>query len=91
MEEDCKPPLLLEYMFGKSVEAAQRAATDRILTWAEAFDEWLAELGAKYTQSTTKQVGGGCCRWVRTKFNIRNIAQAQNHSLLAARIPPVGC
>ena len=29
--------------------------SDRLLTWAEAFDEWLRELGAKYTQSTTKQ------------------------------------
>ena len=42
-------------MFGESPEAAQRAASDKLLTWAEAFDEWLRELGAKYTQSTTKQ------------------------------------
>ena len=34
---------------------AQRVAPERLLVWAEAFDEWLRELGAKYTKSTTKQ------------------------------------
>ena len=36
-------------------EAALHVAPDRLLAWAEAFDEWLRELGAKYTKSTTKQ------------------------------------
>ena len=40
---------------GINSEAAQRAAPERLLVWAEAFDEWLRELGAKYTKSTTKQ------------------------------------
>ena len=55
MAEERKPLILLEFLFSESAEAAQHAASDRLLTWAEAFDEWLAELGAKYTQSTTKQ------------------------------------
>ena len=67
MAEERKPLLLLEFMFGDSVEAASRNKcpdktrdkpginSDRLLTWADAFDEWLRELGAKYTKSTTKQ------------------------------------
>ena len=44
MAEERKPLLLLEFMFGESAEAAQRAAPDKLLTWAEAFDEWLRQI-----------------------------------------------
>ena len=54
MKEEHKP-LLLKYIFGENVETAPDSEAERLLTWAEAFDEWLRELGAKYTQSTTKQ------------------------------------
>ena len=43
MTEEHKPPLLLEYLFGESAAAAQRGASARLLTWAEAFEAWIAE------------------------------------------------
>ena len=55
MKEERTPLLMLEFLYGESAKTAQRDAPDRLLAWAEAFDEWLAELGAKYTKSTTKQ------------------------------------
>ena len=41
MEEKNKAPLLLEFLFGESAETAQRGASERLMRWAEAFDEWL--------------------------------------------------
>ena len=55
MKEERTPLLMLEFLYGESAKTAQRDAPDRLLTWADAFDEWLRELGAKYTKSTTKQ------------------------------------
>ena len=55
MKEERTPLLMLEFLYGESAKTAQRDAPDRLLVWAEAFDEWLRELGAKYTKSTTKQ------------------------------------
>jgi hypothetical protein len=33
--------MLLEFLFGESAETAQRGASERLMRWAEAFDEWL--------------------------------------------------
>ncbi len=54
MKEEHKP-LLLEYIFGENVETVPDSEADRLWTWAEAFDEWLREMGEKYTKSSTKQ------------------------------------
>ena len=43
MEEESKPPLLLEFMFGEGAGAAHHAASPRLLIWAAAFEAWIAE------------------------------------------------
>ena len=55
MEGENKVPLLLEYLFGEDAEAAQRGTSERLLVWAEAFDDWLAERRANYSPSTALQ------------------------------------
>jgi hypothetical protein len=66
MSEDKKALMLLEFMFGKEALTVQQGAfpdqvRDRLpyrvrdRFWAEAFNEWLAERGEKYTPSVTKQ------------------------------------
>ena len=44
MKEEHNLPLLLEYVFVDSDETIQDCASDRLLTWAEAFDEWLRQI-----------------------------------------------
>ena len=44
METENKPPLLLELLFGEAAQAARQGASERLLRWCAAFDEWLAEL-----------------------------------------------
>ncbi len=39
--EKNKVPMLLEFLFGESAEIAQRGASERLMHWVEAFDEWL--------------------------------------------------
>jgi hypothetical protein len=34
-------PTLLEMMFGESARVSVKTASERLLTWAAAFDEWL--------------------------------------------------
>jgi integrase len=39
---DTKPvPILLEMMFGESARVSLRTASERLLAWAQAFDEWI--------------------------------------------------
>jgi len=55
MNEEHKPPLLLEFLFGENAEAAQQGASGRLLVWARAFESWIAGRGAKYTPRNTRQ------------------------------------
>jgi len=55
MEDGSKAPLLLEFLFGETAGTAQRGASERLLIWAAAFDEWMAERRRKYKPTTTKQ------------------------------------
>ncbi len=55
MEEKNKVPMLLEFLFGEAAETVRRGASPRLMRWAEAFDEWLAEQGRRCTPSTNKQ------------------------------------
>ncbi len=41
MEEKNKVPMLLEFLFGEVAETAQRGSSERLIRWAEAFDDWL--------------------------------------------------
>ena len=43
MEDGSKPPLLLEFLFGEAAGTVRRGASPRLLTWAAAFDTWIAE------------------------------------------------
>ena len=45
-------PLMLQFMFGKAAEMAQRGASARLLRWSKAMDEWLAERQRKNSVST---------------------------------------
>jgi hypothetical protein len=39
---ETKPiPILLEMMFGESARVSVKTASERLLVWAQAFDEWL--------------------------------------------------
>jgi hypothetical protein len=55
MAEEDNIPLLLDFLFGEAADTAQQGASDRLLRWAEAFDEWIAERGRNYKPDTTKQ------------------------------------
>jgi site-specific recombinase XerD len=44
-------PTLLSLMFGQSAGTAYRAASPRLLLWAQAFDDWLAERRRLYSKS----------------------------------------
>ena len=43
MDQESKPPLLLEFLCGEAAGTAQRGASPRLLTWAEAFEARIAE------------------------------------------------
>jgi len=43
MEEESKTPMMLTFMFGEAAKVAQRGASERLLRWCRAYDEWLAE------------------------------------------------
>ena len=55
MEEKIKVPMLLEFLFADAAETALRGASPRLILWAAAFDQWLAERGRVYKPCTTKQ------------------------------------
>lgn len=55
MGDENEVPLLLEFLFGEAAGTAQRGASARLLRWAEAFDQWLAERALKVTQSTARK------------------------------------
>jgi integrase len=71
VEED-KAPLLLELIFGEEASTAWREADERLLFWAEAFEEWLAERAAIYKPGTTKQA----------KLSVRRLLRNQNKIML---------
>jgi site-specific recombinase XerC len=54
MEENNKVPMLLEFLFAYAAQTAQRGASPRLIRWAAAFDQWLAERGRVYKPCTTK-------------------------------------
>lgn len=55
MKEAGKPPLMLEFLFGEAAGLAQRSASPRLLRWARAYDEWLAERKRNYDISVYRQ------------------------------------
>ena len=42
MDQESKPPLLLEFLFGETAGTAQRGASARLKIWATAFKAWIA-------------------------------------------------
>jgi len=55
MEGDENIPMLLRFYFGEAAEAAQRGASERLLGWCRAYDEWLDERKRSYGPNTLKQ------------------------------------
>ena len=53
MEDKNQVPILLEFLFGQAAQTAQRGASPRLIRWAAAFDEWIAERGRVYKPCTT--------------------------------------
>ena len=49
MADQNEPPLLLQYLFGESAQTALQGASPRLLRWAEAFDDWLAQRAGQVT------------------------------------------
>ncbi len=56
------PPLLLQYLFPDSAAAAASAASERLLAWCRAFEDWLAELGRRLKPGT---ISTTCRDWRR--------------------------
>ena len=54
MEEKNKVPMLLEFLFGESAEIAQRGVSERLMRWAEAFDEWLEVRRTRFSPNVGK-------------------------------------
>jgi hypothetical protein len=42
-KDDNHIPLLLTFLFGDAANVAQQAASERLLRWCQAFDDWLSE------------------------------------------------
>jgi integrase len=42
-KEDGNIPMLLTFLFGDSAKVAQQGASERLMRWCRAFDDWLAE------------------------------------------------
>ena len=55
MEGDENIPMLLAFYFGEAAEAARRGASERLLGWCQAYDEWLRERKRSYGPNTVKQ------------------------------------
>ena len=55
MEGDENIPMLLRFYFGEAAEAAQGGASERLLGWCKAYDEWLEERKRRYRPDTIKQ------------------------------------
>jgi site-specific recombinase XerC len=55
MDEENKTPMMLTFMFGEAAKVAQRGASERLLRWCRAYDEWLAERRYTYRPNTAKQ------------------------------------
>jgi hypothetical protein len=45
MEDEKEIPRLLRFPYGEAAEAAQEEVSERLMRWAGAFDQWLAEGG----------------------------------------------
>ena len=45
MDEESKVPKLIEFLFGETARAGLSAASERLLRWSRAFEDWLAEIG----------------------------------------------
>jgi hypothetical protein len=67
MSEDKKALMLLEFISGGAAGDVQRGASPRLFRWAEAFDQWMAERGEKYTPSVTKQAKQAWRRLLRER------------------------
>jgi hypothetical protein len=55
MEKEKEIPRLLRFLYGEAAEAVQIGASERLKTWARAFDEWIAERRRIYKANTVKQ------------------------------------
>ena len=55
MEGDENIPMLLRFYFGEAAEAARGGASERLLGWCRAYDEWLGERKRSYRPDTVKQ------------------------------------
>jgi site-specific recombinase XerD len=52
MGEGNEVPILLQFMFGESAALAQQAASERLLRWCQAMDDWLGERQRECHDST---------------------------------------
>ena len=86
MAEKHKTRLLLEFLFGENAETALRGASPGLLAWAEAFDEWMAEKGAKYTKSTTKQAKLAWRRLLGITRRDDSALGKRDHAFILARV-----
>jgi site-specific recombinase XerC len=80
MAEEEAIPTLLRFMLGENAAAGERWASERLLRWCVAFDEWLAERKGKHHQATYvyfriawKRLLGRCGKapWEVTEEDIR--------------------
>jgi integrase len=53
--EENNIPMMLTFMFGEAAKVAQRGASERLLRWCQAYEEWLAERKRTSKRSTVKQ------------------------------------
>ena len=43
MDAENEVPILMQFMFGESAARVRSSASERLLRWCQAMDDWLAE------------------------------------------------
>ena len=68
MNDSDKTPLLFTYLFGDHAGAARLSASERLLRWSKAFDDWHAEKEQVCSSKTLNQIGQA---WKRLLEHLR--------------------
>ena len=79
MSAENEVPILMQFMFGETAALARQTASERLLRWCQAMDDWLGErrrLNHRSTYKTSinawKQLLSGCAKppWEITPVDI---------------------